>query len=502
MIGCLLRDTVDHGSSVGKSIRRFAFIAILSAFQSVLAPCAQAADQPPVTDVLPSGVPLPFPSTAPDNLPQGWDTMVLGDLGGYRSRLRAHGVRINLQDVEELWGVASGGLSRGATYDGATIVTLNLDTDRLIDPQWHGGLFNISAIQLRGRSVSADRIGAFNTISGYDAGGRGMRLFEMWYAQGFWNNRLDIRLGVMDPDTEFLVSDNASLFLNADFGWPGVPSSNLYGGGPSWPFAVPGIRAQIIPTYPVTILLGVMDDNPTGGPFFSERSALDMNPSGTRFSMSTGVLVMGEVLVTVDASKLSASLENALPGTWKLGALYDSGAFPDRRYDTQGHLLAGPTSNGSPMMRRKNWMVYGIIDQTVWNPDGDAPEAVSLFARFMGAGNRGNAMTFGANAGVTMHGFVPYRPDDVVGLAWGVSNDSAHALDFNRDQLQFGAADVLPLKAEHHIELTWQAPVWRGVSVQPDFQYIHHVGGNIVNGATGKRVKDAAVFGLNTTASF
>ncbi|NHN89323.1 carbohydrate porin [Acetobacter conturbans] len=459
-----------------------------------------AADNPPVTDVLPSGVPLPFPSTAPDNTPQGWDTTLLGDPAGVRSRLRAHGIRIHLQDVEELWGVASGGLSRGATYNGATIVTLNLDTAPLFG--WHDGLFNVSALELRGRSVTTERVGAINTLSGYDAGGRGTRLFELWYGQGFWNNRLDIRLGAIDPDTEFLVSDNASLFLNSDFGWPGVPSANLYGGGPSWPFSVPGIRARLIPTYAVSILLGVMDDNPTGGPFFSDRSALDMNPSGTRFSLSTGVLVMAEIAVSVDAAVLSDTAVNALPGTWKLGGFYDSGAFPDRRYDTQGGLLADPSSNGQPLMHRGNWMVYGIIDQTFWNPDGDAPKAATVFARFMGAGNKQNSMSFGVNAGLTLHGLVPGRDQDVLGLAWGVSDDSNRSWGFNSDQLRYDVDGVASMKLEHHFELTWQAPLWNGISLQPDFQYIHHVGGGVVNTATGRRVSDAAAFGLNMTTSF
>ncbi|BCK77580.1 porin [Acetobacter aceti NRIC 0242] len=461
---------------------------------------AQAADNPPVTDVLPSGVPLPFPSTAPNNTPQGWDTTLLGDPDGVRSRLRAHGVRINLQDVEELWGVASGGISRGATYNGATIVTLNLDTAPLFG--WHGGLFNISAIQLRGRSATADRVGAINTLSGYDAGGRNTRLFEMWYGQGFWNNRLDIRLGAIDPDTEFLVSDNASLFLNSDFGWPGVPSANLYGGGPSWPMSVPGIRARIIPTYPVSVLVGVMDDNPTGGPFFRERSMLDMNPTGTQFSLSTGVLALAEVDVSVDAAGLSDVPTGALPGVWKLGGFYDSGAFPDRRYDTQGHLLAASDSNGQPLMHHGNWMIYGIVDQTFWNPDGDDPKAASVFARIMGTGGKQNSLSFGVQAGFTFHGIVPWRSNDVLGLAWGMSTAGSRAWHFNRDSLQSGADDVLPLRTEHHIELTWQAPVCNGVVVQPDFQYIHHVGGGILNAATGRRVGDAAVFGLNMTTSF
>lgn len=130
------------------------------------------------------------------------------------------------------------------------------------------------------------------------------------------------------------------------------------------------------------------------------------------------------------------------------------------------------------------------------------PKAASVFARIMGTGGKQNSLSFGVQAGFTFHGIVPWRSDDVLGLGWGMSSAGSRAWNFNRDSLESGADDVLPLRTEHHIELTWQAPVWNGVVVQPDFQYIHHVGGGILNASTGRRVGDAAVFGLNVTTSF
>lgn len=176
---------------------------------------ALGADRLAVTDILPSGVPLPFPSSALDSSSESWDTTIIGDPSSLRSRMHDYGVRFSLQDVEELWGDVAGGRSRGASYNGMTAMMLTMNTGPL--PGWRNGLFNVSALQIRGRSFTGDRVGALNTISGYDAG-RSTRLFELWYGQGFLGNRLDIRPGAIDPDTEFIVSDNASLFLNASFG--------------------------------------------------------------------------------------------------------------------------------------------------------------------------------------------------------------------------------------------------------------------------------------------
>lgn len=201
------------------------------------------------------------------------------------------GIRINIQDVEELWGLTSGGLHPGPTYDGMTAVALLLDTKRAFG--WHDGLLNISALQIRGRSLTGERLGALNAVSGYDAG-RSTRLFELWYGQGFFGNRLDIRVGTIDLDTEFLVSQNASFFLNSSFGWPLSTSSNLYSGGPSWPFSAVGARIKWVPAYPLVLMGAITDDNPTRGPFYSDISATQRDPTGTSFSTKGGALFMGK----------------------------------------------------------------------------------------------------------------------------------------------------------------------------------------------------------------
>jgi porin len=53
-------------------------------------------------------------------------------------------------------------------------------------------------------------------------------------------------------------------------------------------------------------------------------------------------------------------------------------------------------------------------------------------------------------------------------------------------------------------ELTYQAQIVSGWTVQPDFQYIFHLGGGTidrVNPFVG-RIPDAAVFGVRTRISF
>jgi porin len=54
------------------------------------------------------------------------------------------------------------------------------------------------------------------------------------------------------------------------------------------------------------------------------------------------------------------------------------------------------------------------------------------------------------------------------------------------------------------LELTYQAQIQNGWTIQPDFQYIFHPGGNVPNprSASGAPIKDAAVFALRATLRY
>jgi len=459
-----------------------------------------AASVPLVTDILPSGVPLPPPTPVPVSPPGDTQAEFLGDMRGVRRWLADTGLRLNVQDVEELWGVTSGGVDPGPTYDGMTAVALSFDTERAFG--WHDGLFNISALQIRGRSVTGERVQSLNAVSGYDAG-RSTRLFELWYGQGFFGNTLDIRVGTLDLDTEFLVSQNASFFLNASFGWPLSTSSNLYSGGPSWPFSALGARVKWTPVMPLVLMGAVTDDNPTRGPFYSAVSPARLDPSGTSFSTKGGVLFIGEAQLSVDAARgVVGGAAPALPGTWKIGGLYDSGRFPDQRYDDQGGLLGSPDSSEVAAYHRGDWLVYAVIDQMIWRKAPGSASTINFFVR--ATANDGVRNRFGTEVqtGLTFDGLVPGRIDDTIGVAWGTSFYGRRAIENTRDMIRLGTDLAGVLRPEQHMEVTYQAAVTPWLTVQPDAQYFWSVGGTSLDPATGRRIPDAAVVGLNMTTSF
>ncbi len=428
---------------------------------------------------------------------------LLGDLYGLRTALGNYGVSLGLSETSEVFGNATGGIHQGAAYNGLLQVSLGVDTQRAFG--WEGGIFNISAFQIHGRNIQTDNTLTLLPPSGAQAS-RATRLWEAWYQQAFLNNRVDVKIGQQSLDQEFFTSQGSSLFINTAAGWPLIPSVDQYAGGPAYPLASLGVRVRATPLNNVAVLFGVFDDNPGGGPFFDDGQTRGATQSGTKFSLNTGALVFGEVQYSINQPALGdldrGDTVRGLPGTYKLGAWFDSGNFPDQRYDTTGLSLADPNSSGNPRFRRHDYSIYAVADQIVWRPDPVEPRAVGVFARIAGAPDDRNLVDFNLNAGVTLRAPLPTRENDTVGIEYGFGRIGKRATLLDRDTVAFGT--YTPVRgSESFVEVTYQYVAAPWLTLQPDFQYTWTPGGGIANPLNpGKRVGNEAVFGLRTGIVF
>lgn len=421
---------------------------------------------------------------------------LLGDAGGLRSALWNYGVTIGIQDINEVWGNVSGGIKRGVSYDGVTLASIGLDTQRAFG--WSGGTFNISAWNIRGRSISSDNLLNLQTVSGILATPT-TRIWEVWYQQSFLDGQFDIKLGQQSLDQEFMVSVNSGLFINTMMGWPMVPSADLYAGGPAYPLSSLGVRLRAQLPAGFTVLGGVFDDNPPGGPFDADSQLLGSTRWGGNFNLRTGALIIGEIQYALNQPSNGqmdyGAGSSGLPGTYKLGFWADTAPFPSSRFDNTGAPLA--ITGGTPLSLRNNFSIYGVADQMVWRAGGDDPRSVSVFARLMGAPGDRNLINFSVNAGVTMKAPLPGRDDDSVGIGFGIAKVSATAAGFDLD------SGVPARGTETFIEVTYQAQVTGWWQLQPDFQYVFNPGGGILNpNDSTQRVGNEAIFGLRSIVTF
>ncbi|HVA14976.1 MAG TPA: carbohydrate porin [Stellaceae bacterium] len=431
---------------------------------------------------------------------------LFGDLGGLRTVLGNHGITVGLQETSEFLGNVAGGIGRGFDYDGLTTATLGIDSGKTLG--WDGGSFNASMLQIHGRNLSADYLDNLQTASGIEAN-RATRLWELWYQQSFRDDAVDVKLGQQSLDQEFIVSQYSGLFLNTMTGWPMVPSADLYGGGPAYPLSSLGIRLKAKPAGALTLLGGAFDDNPPGGPFSNDSQLRGAERAGVKFNLGSGVLFIGEVQYAInqpiaDDAHRPATASTGLPGTYKLGMWYDTAAFPDPRFDSNGRSLADPASNGMPLMRRHNFSIYGVVDQAIWHPAAESPQALGVFARAMGAPGDRNLIAFSVNAGVDLKAPLPARDDDSFGLGFGFAQIGANARGLDRDMAAFSPGQFSPVRSsETFVELTYQAQIAPWWQVQPDLQYVVNPGAGIQNPkAPGTRIGDELVLGVRTNITF
>ena len=426
-----------------------------------------------------------------------WDrNNLFGDPGGVRSVLAKRGLTFGLEELAEVLGNATGGTRRGTAFEGLLAMSVGLDTQKA--GLWPGGTFNASAYQIHGRGLGPANLANSGTaVSGIEAQ-RGTLLYELWYEQVLLDRRLSLRVGQLAADQEFMLSTYSGLFINNTFGWSALPSEDLPSGGAAFPLATPGVRLRASLTKDLAVILGVFNGNPAGPGTGNPQSR---DASGTAFRVRDGVSVLGEVHYAINSGEAATGL----PGTYKLGAWYNSDRFADQRLNGQAVALAIPNNASATLGRgrRGNYSLYAIADQLVYRPAGTKDEGIGVFLRIMGAPGDRNLINLYVDAGVTWKGVIPGRDSDTVGLAFGLARISDTAIQFDKDTR---AADspAYPLRRHQSVlELTYQAQVAPWLQVQPTAQYLFNLNGGVVDPVRpGKRLGDAAVFGVRSGITF
>ncbi len=425
-------------------------------------------------------------ANADDNTPPSYaDTTITGDWSGFRKRLHDDGVTITITQTSDALGNVSGGLRTGTAYDGVLQMQGDFDMDRLTG--WTGGKVHISGYVIQGQGLSNKDIGNLLTVTSVEAD-PGVRLGEFYISQSLLNNTVTIKVGQILADQNFAISNSASLFVNSTFGWPGIFAEDLPGGGPAYPFAVPGVQVVLRQDDTWTLQAAVFNGNPTG----SDPAG---NANGLAFSLGDGVL-------TILEAAYSSSPDHGLPGTYKVGAWYNSERFDSLSMASNGVSLADPLSNGTPQRLSGNYAIYAVADQTLWQEPGNSDNGLNGFIRIAVAPQDRNLVNWYLDTGLTYKGLLPGRDDDIAGVSFAYANLSSDRSDLIRAQNAIGGSSIPVPSSEAVIEATYQASLTAAFSLQPFFQYVIRPGGNVADPNNGSRIRNAAIFGVRAAATF
>ncbi len=408
-----------------------------------------------------------------------------------RDALAARGFDFGVKYIGEVFSNTSGGLHTGTIYEGKLRFSLDADFDKAFGLK--GLTFHASASQLHGHGIDRYNTGAIMPVSNIEATPT-TRLYEMWLQQSLLDDKINVRLGELGADQEFMTREWAKIFVNNSLGWPALTLADLPSSGPEFPLSSLGVRITVNPTEHLSFLAAVFDGDPAGpqGPFNSPDPQV-RNPDGVRFRLNDPPFVIGE-------AQAKYSLEG-LAGVAKVGGWRHFGRFADQHFGIDFRSLADPNSIGVAVQRRGDFGVYALIDQQIAKVEGDDKKGAGFFARATAAPSDRNLVNFYADAGVSFNGLLSERPDDLFGVAVGYVRISDGARGFDYDNVAFNNPFAPIRSSEALLEATYIASIAPGWTLQPDLQYLVRPGGNVPDprDPTGIRtLHNAFVIGLRT----
>ncbi len=410
-----------------------------------------------------------------------------------RQALKARGIDFGLIGTSEVLSNVQGGQKRGTVYEGKLEGFVAADLEKLMGLK--GLSFYANGFQIHNTGgISRDYVGSIETISNIEAL-RTTRLSEIWIEQKF-GEKLSLRAGQLAADTEFFVAEFSEVFITSD--WPAIAKANLPAGGPAYPLSTPGVRLKFEPTQSFTVLAAIFNGSPSA-PGAEDPEV--QNHYGLNFRVNDPPLAIAEMQYRYNKEKNASGLY----GSWRLGAWYHFGKFDDQRYDAIGLSLADPNSNMSNRPLAGNSGIYGVVDHQLYRPTGGRPDSgIGMFSRISASPSDRNPVNFYLDGGIYSAGMIPGRPDDKFGATFLYSRISDHVRGLDGDTIVFTGIPQPIRSYQLSFEFTYRALIMPGWTIQPDFQYIIHPGGNIVDlsAPTPVPVKNAKVIGVRSVIKF
>ena len=376
-----------------------------------------------------------------------------GDWGGWRTSWAERGVTFSIDYTAEILANVSGGLRRGAEYEGLGEFGIDVDLGEFAN--WKGGAFRVSTLWTHGSSPSS-LVGDEFAVSNIDAFDS-IRLYELWLEQNFWDEHYSLRIGNLLADEEFAGTEYGAVFYNAAFGQPAFWANNTLNTGPAFNVAGLGVRLRYDVTDSWYAQAGVYD----GDTFDSADGDPGKNKNGVHFQLGNGQGWAS--LYEFGYNGFNVDDGSGLPGWYRVGVWRHSAEFTN--HDNS-------KSNGI-------WGLYGAVDQMLLREQDD--QGLGVFFRYGIAPRNRSRFHWVLDTGLNYKGLLPGRDEDVAALGIVYGKHSS---------------EIATTKShETALEATYLIQVTPGFYLQPDIQWINRPSGD-------SSIKDAWVFGLRAGFTF
>ena len=345
-----------------------------------------------------------------------------------RPVLEEHGVTINSSLLYGPSLKTGGGLNGEGSGKGYSLFNLSVTVDTERAGLWKGGSFYTLYQRKAGYGLAGGAMGDYMVFDNWDLR-QINQISECWYQQKLFNDKLRLKVGKQDANSDFGFLNSGWDFMNLAFSVnPTIP----------------------MPTYPDQAFGFVAEINPKEW-----------------LSIRNGIYSKYGVPFNISEVEVKTRIKN-LPGRYNLGAweMSDSNAMS---------VSGGLDSTGSVYYNNfnRNYGVYAQFEQMVYKEkkdDENDMQGLVVFGQFgMSPSNR-NDMSKYVGGGLHYRGPIPKRDKDRAGIAVASGNFASRLGDITS---QIG--DETAIEAFYRVQVT----PW--FYLQPDVQFIMNPSGCYAN---------------------
>lgn len=386
---------------------------------------------------------------------------LLGDWDGKRTELARKGVKFEANALTDTAYLADGGRDAGESPNTSAQFWLGtqLDLEKLAG--WDGVTIRAVMTARQGQSTSIRDLQdplapqMANAQGTFGRGNQESRLTELSIEKNFKEQGLSIKAGRLGLGMDFnvMACDFASTaFCAAQMGkWQGGIWMNT-------PVSQWGARVKQQLNSELAVQVGVYEFNP--------ENALERHGWNLDTDNADGVTIPVEVVWT------PKSLVNGLPGSYRVGGMYNTADDAKNQKD----IITGQGED-------RTFAGWLAVEQQLTST-GSGRQGLHSFANFTWHDRKTNKVDNSQQLGLKYIGLVDSQPNDILGLALNRVHVNNRISNPNLDA-----------SAEYNIELNYSYSPTKWLMLRPNLQYV-------INPGSTNRVDDAVVLGLGSRIIF
>jgi porin len=398
-------------------------------------------------------------NVAPSNDSISQRALLTGSWDGLRTRLADAGYTVTGSEVVDSVHNYTGGDREMSRAAGQFLFGLTIDTDKA----WGhpGGKVQLTVTNRHGRNLSNDaNLGLLQPMQSIYGRGEIWRLADFWYEQTFNDGATALKVGRVTHGEDFGATPcgNVSNVVLCGPASSQIVSGYLY----NLPVSSWGMRLRQRLATNLHLNVGVIESNPVN---LREDRGFYLGTGG-----ATGTIYATELQWTP-----SLGAAGNLPGTYKIGAWYDTSNSDNVAYDIHGDYTL---LSGLPAARENHHVgFHGNVVQQLVAPRADGSHGLNVVANLAVTDRASNKLRSKMAMILSYTGPIPGRPRDDVTFGIGQVTVNNHVTRAQRAQQDAGLRLLDPQKNEVAAELNYGFRITPAATIRPGLQFVRNPGG-------------------------